>query len=61
MPTYKLELDRGNGSAPEIVPQYVSDVSFGPGMTLPPLDGDLWQVDRVSVNGLTLQCKLVSP
>lgn len=60
MPTYELVLDRGDGSDPEIVAQYYSEVAFGPGMVLPERDGEIWLVNQVSVRGLTLFCKLAT-
>ena len=59
MPDYRLVLNRGEGSDPEIVPHYDSEAAFGPGMVLPEREGEIWQVDHVSVDGLTLHCKLV--
>ncbi len=58
MPDYTLVLYR-DGSDPEIVPHYKSEVAFGPGMVLPERESEIWQVDQVSVDGLTLHCKLV--
>ena len=59
MPEYSLVLERGDGSEPEIVPHYDSEVAFGPGMVLPEREGEIWQVDRTSKGGLTLHCKLI--
>jgi hypothetical protein len=59
MPVYRLELNRHDGSDPEIVPQYDSQVAFGPGMVLPEREGEIWQVDRTNASGLTLYCNLV--
>jgi hypothetical protein len=58
MLNYRLELDRLDGSDPEIVPQYDSEVAFGPGMVLPAREGEIWLVDRTNASGLTLYCKL---
>jgi hypothetical protein len=58
MPDYRLELNRHDGSDPEIVPHYDSDVAFGPGMVLPEREGEIWLVDRTNASGLTLYCKL---
>jgi hypothetical protein len=58
VPDYRLELNRHDGSDPEIVLHYESDVAFGPGMVLPEREGEMWLVDRTNASGLTLYCKL---
>ena len=58
MLNYRLELNRHDGSEPEIVPHYDSEVAFGPGMMLPEREGEIWLVDRTNASGLTLYCKL---
>lgn len=57
MPVYELVLNSVDGTDPEVVTRYDSEVSFGPGMTLPPRQGKVWLVDQVSASGLTLYCK----
>ena len=56
MPIYRLVLDRRDGSQPETVPQYDSEVAFGPGMVLPERNGEVWKVERTNAGGLTLYC-----
>ena len=56
MPVYRLELNRHDGSDPEIVSHYDSVVAFGAGMVLPERDGEVWKVDRTNAAGLTLYC-----